>query len=326
MSTLSELQREQLSAYIDGMLPEAERGQLELLLQSDAELAAELRELQTTAALLRDLPPVRPPRSFTLDPATVAPRRRSFGFAWTRWAALVGALALFLTVGLSVLNTGSSSPTTGSLAMAPSGSAGDASAAATVAPAAEAPPEAADSAGGAMPPGPMAAESQSAPSEPPLAAGGAADQTPVTASANNMTTTGGTLEGLPAGGAPAGDLSRTTALAPGATYPFSSSLAGGEQASPQTKSSVTETFDRMQIDPAAGMVLPTLEDTDTSSPDTRDVVSAPFVINDNPMQTAPADSADEYPNLGLLFGLLALAGVVGALALSLASRRLDRRD
>jgi hypothetical protein len=142
----------------------------------------------------------------------------------------------------------------------------------------------------------------------------------------DITTIGGTAANPVAGGAPPADLSGTMRLAPGFTNPYSSSVAGGEQLYPQSKGMVTQSFDRVLIDPAAGMVLPTLEDTDTSSPDTRDVVSAPFVINDESMQTAPADTADEYPDLGLLFGLLALAGVVGALALSLASRRLDRRD
>lgn len=310
MSTVSETQREQLSAYLDGMLPEAERRQLDLALQSDPDLAAELRDLQTTAALLRDLPPVRPPRSFTLDPATVAPRRRTFGFAWTRWAAVVGALALFLTVGLNTL-TGGSAPN----AVPAQSSAGNAAAPATTRAFAESP---AENAAGALPAPPMTA--QDAPSEEPLpdpllapSGGGAPEM-------GAMATISGTLEVPAAGGAPMDTQRSTITITDGTTLPEFEAAGGAVE---QGDTAITDSASLASQAPA-GLVAPEFDTTDTSSPDTRELKASPFGPNfDAPQAAAPA--ADESPNLGLLFGLLALTGLLGALALTLAARRIDRR-
>lgn len=57
--------------------------------------------------LLRELPNVQPRRSFTLDPATVAPQRRLL-FPTLRWSSLVAALLFVIVVGVDVL--GSNSP------------------------------------------------------------------------------------------------------------------------------------------------------------------------------------------------------------------------
>jgi len=62
---------ELLSAYLDGQLSEAARARLEQRLAADAELQAELGALRCTVALVRELPPVTPPRHFTLSPAAV---------------------------------------------------------------------------------------------------------------------------------------------------------------------------------------------------------------------------------------------------------------
>lgn len=52
--------------------------------------------------LLRDLPNVSPRRSFTLDPATVAPPRRLL-FPTLRWSSLVATLLFLVVVGVDVL-------------------------------------------------------------------------------------------------------------------------------------------------------------------------------------------------------------------------------
>lgn len=104
LSPLAESDLELLSAYLDNQLSVAERVSLERRLAAEPRLRAELEELRATTALLRSLEPVRPPRSFTLDPAT-APRRvpSIWPFAWAMQlgSGLAGlALVLLATVQL----------------------------------------------------------------------------------------------------------------------------------------------------------------------------------------------------------------------------------
>lgn len=89
---------ELLSAYIDNQLSVAERISLEQRLGAEPLLRAELAELQTTTELLRELEPLRPPRSFTLDPATAPRRMRFFSFAWVMQlgSGLAGMLLVVL--------------------------------------------------------------------------------------------------------------------------------------------------------------------------------------------------------------------------------------
>ncbi len=86
---------EVLSAYLDGALSPQERARLEARLADDPALRHTLAELRALRAALRDLPPPRLPRSFTLAPETVQPRRR-----WTawHWATALTALLLALVV------------------------------------------------------------------------------------------------------------------------------------------------------------------------------------------------------------------------------------
>jgi hypothetical protein len=98
-----------LSTYIDGELDPTERNRLEQRLDSEPLLRQELESLRETTALLHDLPPLTPPRSFTLDPAT-APRRRSVLAFWGRgrrgvWqmSGLAAAMVLALWVTGAVL-------------------------------------------------------------------------------------------------------------------------------------------------------------------------------------------------------------------------------
>ncbi|MDZ4720484.1 MAG: anti-sigma factor, partial [Roseiflexaceae bacterium] len=89
---LNDTDLELLSAYIDRQLPDAERSFLEARLGQEPTLRAALNELRTTIAVLRALEPVRLPRSFTIDPATVRQSTR-----W--WQALLlpfGGLAAVL--------------------------------------------------------------------------------------------------------------------------------------------------------------------------------------------------------------------------------------
>lgn len=69
-----------LSAYLDNQLAADERAEIEARLRIEPALRATLDELETTIVLLRRLPSVEPPRSFTLDPAAVKPRR-----SWSFW-------------------------------------------------------------------------------------------------------------------------------------------------------------------------------------------------------------------------------------------------
>ncbi|NOK61755.1 MAG: hypothetical protein GFH27_549281n124 [Chloroflexi bacterium AL-W] len=88
-----------LSAYIDGTTTEAECTALEARLHREPALQQELDELRTTVSLLHDLPPVKPPCSFTLDPAMVQPKRWWLTTAsWLQFGSALTAVMLALTV------------------------------------------------------------------------------------------------------------------------------------------------------------------------------------------------------------------------------------
>ncbi len=86
-----------LSSYLDRQVTPAEQQAIEDRLQVDRALQAELEELRITTALLRNMQPVMLPRSFTLDPAQVRPRRPLF-VGWMRLGSLLTAFVLALTV------------------------------------------------------------------------------------------------------------------------------------------------------------------------------------------------------------------------------------
>lgn len=98
---------ELLSAYIDNAVDAGERRRAEQYIAACAACAQEVQELRMFRALLRDLPNVQPRRSFTLDPATVAPQRRLL-FPTLRWSSLVAALLFVVVLGVDVL--GGSAP------------------------------------------------------------------------------------------------------------------------------------------------------------------------------------------------------------------------
>jgi hypothetical protein len=59
---------ELLSAYLDGELTDRERNKLERRLNQERALQDELTALRDTVALLHELPQLKAPRNFTLDP------------------------------------------------------------------------------------------------------------------------------------------------------------------------------------------------------------------------------------------------------------------
>lgn len=85
-----------LSSYIDDQLTPDERNRLEQRLQAEPDLRAELEELRAATMLLRDTPPLVPPRSFTLDPDQARVRRPLLS-GWLRLGSALAALMLALT-------------------------------------------------------------------------------------------------------------------------------------------------------------------------------------------------------------------------------------
>lgn len=94
---------EALSAYLDGALDSAERDAVERRLATCDACRAELADLRRVRALLRALPEVTPPRSFTLPATTTPPRRAGAlrpGPGWARVTQWMGGLAAVIGVGL----------------------------------------------------------------------------------------------------------------------------------------------------------------------------------------------------------------------------------
>jgi anti-sigma factor RsiW len=95
---------EKLSAYLDGQLKPSEKARLESRLQSDPELASILKDLRQTRNLLRQLPPRRAPRNFTLTPKMVGqkpPMPRSYPAF--RFATVLATLLLFFTLATNFM-------------------------------------------------------------------------------------------------------------------------------------------------------------------------------------------------------------------------------
>lgn len=78
--TKEERAREAITAYLDGQLSAAERAQLEKELAQNSHLQAELEAQRQVKASLSQLPRLKAPRNFTLDPAVYGQRRPSFAF------------------------------------------------------------------------------------------------------------------------------------------------------------------------------------------------------------------------------------------------------
>ncbi|HEU5100251.1 MAG TPA: hypothetical protein VFU22_14585 [Roseiflexaceae bacterium] len=102
---LSDDELEQLSAYIDNQLASTERGALEQRLGRDPALRAALDELRGTVAVLHELAPLPPPRSFTLDPVAFAPRPSPL-FGWLRLGATLASVLLAITFAVEFASMG----------------------------------------------------------------------------------------------------------------------------------------------------------------------------------------------------------------------------
>jgi anti-sigma factor RsiW len=92
---LNDTDLELLSAYIDRRLSDDERAALEQRLKSTPALRSALDELRATVALLRDLEPLKPPRSFTIEAPAAAPRR-GWAFPWRAFGSGLIALVCLL--------------------------------------------------------------------------------------------------------------------------------------------------------------------------------------------------------------------------------------
>lgn len=99
---------ERLSAYIDNQLSPAEKAALEARLAQEPQLRAGLADLRRTVQALRNLPMVKPPRSFTLKPEQAGVRaRRGPLFSTLRLAAALCTLLLVVTVARDLATNGS---------------------------------------------------------------------------------------------------------------------------------------------------------------------------------------------------------------------------
>lgn len=103
MSDLNDRNVEQLSAYLDGELTEAERATLEARLQADPALRGELDSLRQTVALVRALPTLKAPRSFALtaEQAGLVARPRPLPFYVSSAFSALSAAAAVALVALS---------------------------------------------------------------------------------------------------------------------------------------------------------------------------------------------------------------------------------
>ena len=107
--------REQLSAYLDGELDDAEAGRVEQVVGADRKLAVELEQLRGVRSLLRGLPTERAPKGFVDTVLSQAERPRLVGGAdghpgnraiqWVRHLATAAVLLVAVSVGAVVVAT-----------------------------------------------------------------------------------------------------------------------------------------------------------------------------------------------------------------------------
>jgi len=121
---LNDRDLELISAYIDGQLSAEERREVERRLDNEADLRLAYEELRATVQVLRDLEPVRPPRSLTLDPANVALQRPpATRLGWGRLLQVAGVFAAVLVAAIGTLSVigslGSGAPASAPMVAAP---------------------------------------------------------------------------------------------------------------------------------------------------------------------------------------------------------------
>ena len=96
---------ELLSAYLDGELTPREADRLQARLDGEAGLRWALEELRRTVSVLRSLPEVRPPRSFTLTAEAAGSRARAAAYPVLQLATALATLAFVAVVGLDALSS-----------------------------------------------------------------------------------------------------------------------------------------------------------------------------------------------------------------------------
>jgi hypothetical protein len=119
MTTPSFRDAEQISALLDGKLPQNEAARLQMRIAADPELSSIYRQLSQTRTLLRKLPARRAPRNFTLTPKMAgvkAPTPRNVPLF--RFASAFASLLLILTfaangIGQLAANAPASAPAYG---------------------------------------------------------------------------------------------------------------------------------------------------------------------------------------------------------------------
>jgi len=112
MNQLSSRDVEQLSAYLDGQLSQADSARLESRIKSDPELQSVYDGLRQSRALLRRLPMRRAPRNFRLTPNMAGvkpPLPRSFPFF--RLASALASILFFLGYALNLSAPAAPTPT-----------------------------------------------------------------------------------------------------------------------------------------------------------------------------------------------------------------------
>lgn len=97
-----ELQRERLSAYVDGELGAEERVALEAHLSGCERCLDELAALRQIRSLLKALPTPVMPRAFMLPVQPTPSERRRSVPAWTRPAQAIGSVAAMIGLGMLV--------------------------------------------------------------------------------------------------------------------------------------------------------------------------------------------------------------------------------
>ncbi|HEY1011326.1 MAG TPA: hypothetical protein VGE07_01395 [Herpetosiphonaceae bacterium] len=340
MNNFSDTHIEQLSAYIDHRLSPAERRALESQLEQNPALRAELAELQSAVHVLRDLPPVMPPRTFTLDPALHQRRRPVFSVM--RWAGAFSAFVLILAVGLGVFSSsvqnklespswvgGAPSSATSAAAATSAPLSADMVLQATLAPttgAAAAMPEAAKlDQTPAAPTDPLGSAAGGAPPESAENPGDASNPVPTATAFLRMTQAPAPLatsapQGSNPGVAPSpspvvGAVPNQPAAGAPVPPPQDPMPAGG--AAPYLEPQVEDPL-RLTVPTTDAAITPYIQEYQSSSPGTTqlsDTVARvnPVVIEDSDGFTAfgerSAAPSPGAPSLGLIFVLVALLGV-----------------
>lgn len=117
MKRLSELpphDLELLSAYLDEGLRPHQKERLVARLEREPDLRWALGELRRTVSIVRSLPEVRPPKSYTLTPESAGIRMRAPAYPLLQFATALATLAFVAVVGLDALTS-----RTGHVAFAP---------------------------------------------------------------------------------------------------------------------------------------------------------------------------------------------------------------